>query len=340
MARLTENLNLQRALLRRLETNQQVRLIDRTRVGQIYPMDHEGGGWPVVRLANGQQFRARLLVSLLFMTSLSSRVDDANHDLGKVGADGFNSPVRSYANISSFGWSYDTQAIVATLSHAPRIRTEYQNPNTTAFQRFLSTGPIAFLPLSSTTSSLVWSTKPPLAATILASESSVLSNMVNAAFRLPEISVKYLHDLILGAHRTGSTLTGKNILEEIRWREMSHSIDSYSAYSSCPSETATIGIPPTDADLLPPLVTSIQQGTMASFPIRFNHTDSYVGEGCQGRTVLVGDAAHTIHPLAGQGLNMGLADVQVLARCIETTIMRGGDIGAYRLNLTHGISNT
>ena len=149
-----------------------------------------------------------------------------------------------------------------------------------------------------------------------------------AAFRLPEISVKYLHDLILEARRTGSTLTGKNILEEIRWREMSHSIDSYSAYSSCPSETAKIGIPPTDADLLPPLVTSIQQGTMASFPIRFNHADSYVGEGCQGRTVLVGDAAHTIHPLAGQGLNMGLADVQVLARCIETTILRGGDIGS------------
>jgi ubiquinone biosynthesis monooxygenase Coq6 len=240
--------------------------------------------------------------------------------------------VRSYANISSFGWSYNTQAIVATLFHAPRTRTEYQNANTTAFQRFLPTGPIAFLPLSSTASSLVWSTKPPLAATILASEPTVLATMVNAAFRLPDISVKYLHDLVLEAHRTGSTLTGPTVLDEVRWRELSHAIDPNSAYSSCASETTGIGIPPTDSDMLPPLVTSIQQGTMASFPIRYNHTDAYAGEGFEGRTVLVGDAAHTVHPLAGQGLNMGLADVQVLARCIENTVLQGGDIGEHLPN--------
>lgn len=158
--------------------------------------------------------------------------------------------------------------------------------------------------------------------------------MVNAAFRLPEISVKYLHDLILEAYRTGSTLTGLTMLEEVRWRETSHSIESHSAYSSCTFDTAGIGIPPTDADMLPPLVTSIQQGTMASFPVRFNHADTYVGEDTRGRTVLVGDAAHTVHPLAGQGLNMGLADVQALARCIETTILKGGDIGAYPITLS------
>ncbi|KAF8471500.1 ubiquinone biosynthesis hydrox [Gautieria morchelliformis] len=306
IARLTENLNLQRALLRRLETQRHVSLIDKTKVDAIYQEEREEGGWPVVRLANGRQFRVRLL----------------------IGADGSNSPVRSYANISSFGWSYDTQAVVATLSHAPRTRTEYQNPNTTAFQRFLPTGPIAFLPLSPTTSSLVWSTKPPLAATLLASESSVLSTMVNAAFRLPEISIKYLHEVVLEAHNKGAALTGKNILDEVKWREMSHSINSRSAYSSCPPENAGVGIPPTDADMLPPLVTSIQQETMASFPVRLNHADTYAGEGPGGRTVLVGDAAHTVHPLAGQGLNMGLADVQALSRCIDTAVLRGADIGS------------
>lgn len=236
--------------------------------------------------------------------------------------------MRLYANIPSFGWSYDTQAIVATLSHVPLTRNEYQKPNTTAFQRFLPTGPIAFLPLSSTTSSLVWSTKPPLAATLLASESSALSTMINAAFRLPAPSIKYLHDLILEAHHAGSTLTGSSILEEVRWREMSHSIDSRSAYSSCYPEGAGVGIPPVDSDMIPPLVNSIQEGTIASFPIRLNHADTYIGEGPGGRTVLVGDAAHTVHPLAGQGLNMGFADVQVLARCIEAAVLQGGDIGA------------
>jgi ubiquinone biosynthesis monooxygenase Coq6 len=63
MARLTENLNLQRALLRRLEIDKEVRLIDNTRVDMIYREDREGEGWPIVRLADGQQFRARLLVS-------------------------------------------------------------------------------------------------------------------------------------------------------------------------------------------------------------------------------------------------------------------------------------
>jgi ubiquinone biosynthesis monooxygenase Coq6 len=63
IARLTENLNLQRALLRRLETKRHVSLIDKTKVDAIYQQERDEGGWPVVRLANGRQFRVRLLVS-------------------------------------------------------------------------------------------------------------------------------------------------------------------------------------------------------------------------------------------------------------------------------------
>lgn len=246
-------------------------------------------------------------------------------DISQVGADGFNSPVRSFANISSYGWAYDTQAIVATMVHPPR--GAFMGPNTTAYQRFLPTGPIAFLPISPIASSLVWSTKPALATALIASGPVVLGSMINAAFRLPDVSMRYLNSLILDAHASGTPVAPPQIQAEIAWRERSHGIEETSAYASSSIDTAQQGVPPAGAEFLPPLVTSLQPGTVASFPLRFNHTDSYLGEGQGSRTVLVGDAAHTVHPLAGQGLNLGLADVECLSRCIQDALIQGGDVG-------------
>ena len=249
-------------------------------------------------------------------------------DLGltrfQVGADGPNSPVRAFAGITTHGWAYDTHAVVATLSHAPRAL--FQPRNTIAYQRFLPTGPIAFLPLSPTESSIVWSTKPALAAALKSVDPSVFVNLINAAFRLPEVSIRYLHDLLLSSDVSQKALTSDEVQEEIIWRERSHNISATSAYSSTLS-TREVGIPPEGSEFLPPLVTSIQPGTVASFPLRYSHADTYIGD--TGRTALVGDAAHTTHPLAGQGLNTGLADVQALAQTIDAALLQGGDIGVY-----------
>lgn len=234
--------------------------------------------------------------------------------------------MRAFAGIQSYGWAYDTQAIVATMNHHPR--TAFEPPNTVAYQRFLPTGPIAFLPLSPTASSLVWSTKPPLAKALQAADPAVLAGMINAAFRLPDVSMRYLHDRILEAHSAGSALSPDQVSAEIAWREQSHAVDPRTAYSvTALAKSTPGGIPPEGADVLPPFVASIQAGTMASFPLRMTHADSYIGEGHGARTVLVGDAAHTIHPLAGQGLNQGLGDVEALARCIESAVLNGGDVG-------------
>jgi len=161
----------------------------------------------------------------------------------------------------------------------------------------------------------------------------VLVNFVNAAFRLPEVSIRYLHDILLSSVTSQKALTRGEVQEEILWRERSHNISATSAYSSVLS-TREVGIPPEGSESFPPLITSIQPGTVASFPLRYSHADKYIGD--DGRTVLVGDAAHTVHPLAGQGLNAGLADVQVLAQTIETALLQGGDIGVYPFQQASG----
>lgn len=63
-----------------------------------------------------------------------------------------------------------------------------------------------------------------------------------------------------------------------------------------------------------------------------SHAQSYLGDtdvgGLPKRTVLIGDAAHTVHPMAGQGLNLGLGDAASLFHTLESAIAEGADIGS------------
>lgn len=62
-------------------------------------------------------------------------------------------------------------------------------------------------------------------------------------------------------------------------------------------------------------------------PLRQRHAKRYVQPGL----ALIGDAAHTIHPLAGQGVNLGLLDAAVLAEVLLTASRRGAELGDPRV---------
>lgn len=65
-------------------------------------------------------------------------------------------------------------------------------------------------------------------------------------------------------------------------------------------------------------------GPRWSYPLALHHAETYVAD----RLALIGDAAHGMHPIAGQGLNMGLRDVAVLAEVLVDARRLGLDIGA------------
>ena len=64
-----------------------------------------------------------------------------------------------------------------------------------------------------------------------------------------------------------------------------------------------------------------------SFPLVKSHAKRYIAE----RIVLVGDAAHTIHPLAGQGVNLGFMDAGELVDQVLRAHASGADLGSERV---------
>lgn len=210
-----------------------------------------------------------------------------------VGADGANSPVRNFANIPAHGWDYNQHGVVATLQ---LNRSFDAHDIRTAYQRFLPTGPIALLPLPGNKASLVWSITAPLASRVKALPPTSLASMVNAAFRLQVTDINYLIE----------HCSKIDVSDELSWRLPN-------------TPASSTGLPRSL-----PQVTAVQEGCIASFPLRMRHASTYTGH----RVALIGDAAHTIHPLAGQGLNLGLADAQALADSIIYGTEHGMDIGS------------
>jgi 2-octaprenyl-6-methoxyphenol hydroxylase len=68
-----------------------------------------------------------------------------------------------------------------------------------------------------------------------------------------------------------------------------------------------------------------QVGKRETFPLRLLHATQQTSH----RLALIGNASHTIHPIAGQGFNLSLRDVQVMAENISIALANGQDIGSF-----------
>ncbi|GMM36999.1 putative N,N-dimethylaniline monooxygenase [Saccharomycopsis crataegensis] len=210
-----------------------------------------------------------------------------------VGADGFNSPVRKFAAIESRGWAYDRFGVVASL------KLKYEDYRSIAWQRFLPTGPVALLPLPEKNATMVWSTTPELSKLLVGLPEDVFIALANCAFVLPQVDLNYYYTLAQNEEYD-------ELLSDIKWR--------FENYTSKPT---------IDIEDFPIALESVIPQSRARFPLKLSHADSYVSN----RVALVGDAAHTTHPLAGQGLNMGQGDVKSLVESLELAMKRGLDIG-------------
>ncbi|OAX84647.1 ubiquinone biosynthesis monooxygenase COQ6 [Emergomyces africanus] len=305
IATMTENLNLTRGLMASIESSRNnLSIFSGTSVsaitnGEDYADGLDLSSWPVLTLKHNSPTSA-----LPAPPTIAARL--------LVGADGINSPVRSFASISTNGWDYDRHGLVATLNTSPQSHTSGPDIRT-AYQRFLPGlgGPIALLPLPNNHATLVWSTTVRNAAYLKSLPADAFTAMVNAAFRLSMTDLKYMLTLpsspstspaadSAGSDSTSTTPSTEHA-DELAWRLQHTPIPSYT----------------------PPTVTSVQPGTVASFPLRHRHASAYISP----RVALVGDAAHVIHPLAGQGLNLGMGDVASLFRAIEYSVRHGMDIG-------------
>ncbi|CAL8272652.1 unnamed protein product [Merluccius merluccius] len=162
--------------------------------------------------------------------------------------------------------------------------------NNVAWQRFLPTGPIAMLPLSDTQSSLVWSTSHQRAEDLLELDDESFVDAINSAFWSNE---------------------NQSELVETAGSLFRNALSMLMPSAGSPRQ-------------LPPSVAGIGPKSRVMFPLGMGHASEYI----RHRVALIGDAAHRVHPLAGQGANLGFGDVALLSQVLSGAAFNGKDLGA------------
>lgn len=228
-----------------------------------------------------------------------------------VGADGSQSIVRRLAGITTWGWNYGVEGIVATVSlnnDSQQIELpDTSVRNNTAWQNYLSTGPLALLPLWDGYASIVWSVPTALAKQLKAlTDEEFLTELNTALHKMPQSD-----QMFSSADSSG---------------ERSQIISFLRKELNSVSNTLMASAHLMDPFVIPPEVKRICSKRM-SFPLAFQQAKEYV----KPRMALIGDAAHSIHPQAGQGLNLGLADAACLSSTIEKALSSGEDFGSFNV---------
>ncbi|XP_028773499.1 ubiquinone biosynthesis monooxygenase COQ6, mitochondrial [Neltuma alba] len=171
---------------------------------------------------------------------------------------------------------------------------EHSIENQCAWQRFLPSGPIALLPIGDKFSNIVWTMNP--------SESDHRKSMNDDDF---VEDVNRALDYGYGPHPKSSLIETGNFFS---WLKMDSTFSANQFFE------------------IPPKVVKSASQRMV-FPLSLRHANTYASK----RVVLIGDAAHTVHPLAGQGVNLGFGDAFSLSKIIAEAIALGNDIGEVHL---------
>lgn len=176
------------------------------------------------------------------------------------------------------------------------VKVSTQSPNSTAWQRFVPDGNVALLPLSHDTSSLVWATTPDKAKALVQMSEESFVDAFNSEWTRPT----NVNEPIQAA-----TKLAHNVLEFFNLSTGYKTVE-------------------------PPRVLSVVGDSRAAFPLGFGHSVKYIGTGC----ALLGDAAHRIHPLAGQGVNLGFGDIASFVALTADSISNGYPVGECQFTCT------